>query len=532
MRIIKATGSWCGVVCMFAFFLVCIWGLNTLYHFAGDDCIYGSKVYAISNGEWLSVLKNAWIANANDGYRPVCHLIVRIFTGLGNEGKWFFNLCNTIAMGVFWVLVIRVSIRKWLPSWQEAAVAISLLYIFVTDGDAYLWCAGSVNYLWTSCATLVMLIIHERLEDCHECKQLTLPVVVFLMAFAFVAGWMQEALSLPFLFAIGMYHLTRLKRITKRKVLIWIAYFIGVVVLVSVAGRRAEKVTFEFGRYLIGIVHICVNVIPLWILAGFWLLRVKDKRQFILRNEFSLWVILGSILMALCIGWQGVHSLWACHLFAVIILIREWNASNRAAKIMRFIIFILMVVAMFLQYCITKEFEAFRIRYLNSTERLTYYRNISCGPFARFVCQKAYGWQKCENLKGFARYNGLDCEDAQPITLPEHLYCNLVERDTFCVARNRLSLSFNAYGNEKSNVIVMPLDENIINVPTRCRQVYNLPKGVIAFIRLMIANNLNPRAGNDEQLRLMHVRGKRYVLIPCYPSRLIYLSDIELYCEE
>ena len=522
-----------GAAWAFFCFLLGIWVLNSLYKFCYDDCIYGSSVLARTNGTCLNFLRSAWIANVNDGYRPVCHLIVRIFTGLGWGGKWVFNLLNTVVMGLFVVLAIRVANGEWFLSKRKIILAIALLYFLVTDGDAYLWCAGSVNYLWTSCVTLVMVILHERLQFDRVCgKPLHALVVVFLMTFAFVAGWMQEALSLPFLFAIGMYHLTRIRQLTPRTVLIWSAYFLGVAVLVMVAGRRAATVSFDIRRYAIGLVHICVNVIPLWLLMFFCVFKVRNKRDFLRRNEFFILMILGNVLMVLCIGWQGVHSLWACHLFATIILIREWNISNRWANFLYLMVAVVMVVAMVLQYRITREFESFRCRYLNSSERLTYHKKIDCGPFSRFVCQKIYKWQKDEQTFGFAVYNGMDGVKAQPITLPENLYYNLVERDSFCGSENLLPISFIAYGHKMSNAIVMPLDGNNDKIPVRCRQIYDLPKGVIASIWLIIENNFNPRAGDDEQVRLINVKGKRYILIPCYPSRLQYLKDIELYYGE
>ncbi len=236
MRIMKGTLLAWGA--LFAFLGV-VFVLNACYSFCSDDCTYGlSSVREVAEGvpAHLGNLKAVWTENLQDGYRPVVHFFVRAFTGW--LGKGAFNVANTAMMGALLLLLLRLGRQTWRLEWRSTILAVALVFLVLCKGEAYLWCAGSVNYLWAGTATLAFCLLRERLEAGPPPAWGIAPMMVF----ALLCGWTQESFALPICFALGLYSLLHLRALTLPKVLVYGCYGLGRCWLCSrrLTGQRAR----------------------------------------------------------------------------------------------------------------------------------------------------------------------------------------------------------------------------------------------------------------------------------------------------
>ena len=182
---------------LFAGFLAGILILNFMAPLCSDDFIMGTGFH-IADGEApkrLGTLVNAWRENFLHGYRPIVHLPVRIFTGCCD--KWVFNIANTAMMGCFLMLVLKVAGKKDKLDFHAISLLLALVFFVLCKGESYLWCTGSLDYLWGGAATLVFCLIARRFDQDPPAWHVSVACCIF----AFFAGWTHEGFVLSVIFA-------------------------------------------------------------------------------------------------------------------------------------------------------------------------------------------------------------------------------------------------------------------------------------------------------------------------------------------
>ena len=500
-----------------AIFLVSILYLNWTYSFSSDDCVYALSSVQPTNGVRppLGTIENAWLENWHDGHRPVVHIFVRIFTGCFD--KWVFNFANTAMMGIFVFCVFRLAKRRFSIDFHSLSLLLFLVFFVLCKGESYLWCAGSVNYLWAGTGSLLFCVIVEKLEHGDR----SWPSIALYSLIALIAGWLQEAFVLPICSALIVYYLLNCKSVTVKKLIVLLFYMIGVVLLVRIAGRRASTIpSFSVASFCMTLLKIAVAIKAVWILMAAFLFR-KDKKAFVARNLFPLLVVGASICMIAIIGFNGERCLWAANLFSIVILVREYTPSLKLAYLLSFATVSTLGICCCLGYRIKCEFDDFTRQYMASENGLCWHNRVNCGPFARFFHQVIYTWQEGLHGRCYGEFHG---RNISPVALPKPDYDALVA-GAFCVPSNRLNVALEAYTTPQSNAIVVPLPDEMA-MPKTVNVVYDFPKGFVFKIKQEIAMRNNSPVADPSLPREVFINGERFAFIPKIPGSDPYIRDI------
>lgn len=505
------------VVALLGLYLLAILFLNCTFRFCSDDCSFGLCGAIGPDGipPHLAAIPNAWRWTLNDGYRPIAHFIGRIFTGCFD--KWVFNLANTAMMGCLVVCAFRLARRSFNFGFETMALLVSLVFFILCKGESYLWCAGSVNYLWAGTGSLVFCIVAERMERVDA----TWPEVAWYCLLALIAGWLQESFSLPILCAMCAYHVLHRKSFNAKKAIVLLSYLAGTLLLVRVAGRRTSTIPpFTLSEFAMTLIKIAVAVKGVWVLLAVLLVR-KDRMAIVRRNAFPLLVVMASICMIAIVGFNGERCLWAANLFAIIVIVRECRPSRRIAYALSVALAATLCVCCILGFRIGREFDVFTEHYLASEQGLCWHERVRCGPFARFFHQFMYGWNDTWHGKVYARFHG---REVAPIAFRKEDYDALLS-DTFCIPSNRLATVIEAYTTPRSNAIVVPWPDDL-PAPDRVRVEYDFPKGFIARLGREIAIRRDPPVANAEIPRTVVINGRRLTLVGKLPRSDEYIRGI------
>ncbi len=503
-------------------FLGVVYYLNTCFTFSSDDCWYGLSSIIGDDGVHVRLrgLGNIWNENVADGYRPVVHFFVRLFTGWLNKGC--FDFANTVMFGSLLLLINRLATKRWRLSLKTAPLLIALVLIILAKGESYLWCAGSLNYLWTGVLTLCFCLMRERLEEAEAWDWWMIPA----MGLSLVCGWCQESFALPILFALGVLSLVHVKNLSISRTLVYGCYAIGVLLLCLVAGRRASTIApFSVMGCILTQIKILVAIKAVWIL-GLVFLFTRNRKDFIRRNQYELLVALGSYLMISMVGFNGERSLWCCNLFAIIVIVREFEPPKWLSIVCGMALVSLCCSCVLLGTQIKKNFDSFLEIFLSSTDHVTCHERIDCGFCSRFFHQVIYQWQ-AEDGHGvsLAQYHG---RKNAPIALSKELYENLYLKDEFCVLKNRLPIEGDFYTTPQSSAIVRPLPERESGNVSADIQ-YDLPKDIVSRLRFEVAIRKNPPVANMKNTRILVSKsGRKYLLLGKYPGHDQYIRKIHL----
>lgn len=502
-------------------FFAAILFLNWTFTFCSDDCYYALDLTREINGVHpkLGNLMNVWRANWTDGYRPVVHFFVRLFTGC--LGKWPFNIANTAMMFCLFVCIFRLARRKnfWECDLGTAILLFTLVFFVLCKGESYLWCAGSVNYLWSAVGSLAFCLMARRLNS----ENLSWPVVALYGVLAVFAGWLQEAFVLPIFCALAAYQLLHWRTLTMKKCLVAVCYVVGIALLVRVAVNRvATMPPLTPKGFIINLIKIAVAAKGVWILLLVFLLK-KDKRDFIIRNLFSLLVVGASVSMIVIVGFNGERSLWAANLFSIAILVREINLGKKLSRILLSVLIATLGTCCFLGFRIKSEFDAATQRFLESDDGLCWHNRVDCGLFAKFFHQTLLSWEDDGNNMFFAHNHG---RSDPPISVPKIDYDALTS-GSLCTQRYKLDVTIEAYTNPQSTTIYVPLSDSA-PTPRSVEVVYDLPQGLLAALHREIAIRKNPPPPHPNSPRTVRICGKRYALVSKLPGSDPYIRDVKL----
>lgn len=504
---------------LFAGFLACILFLNFTSSYCSDDCIMGIGIH-ISGGcapERLGTLSNAWRENFLHGYRPVVHLPARIFAGCCD--KWMFDIANTAMMGCFLFLLLVVAGKKDKLDFRVMALLLALVFFVLCKGESYLWFTGSFDYLWAGTATLAFCLIARRFDQGAP----VCPICVVCCIYAFFVGWMHEAFSLSLIFAFFAVEVLWRKRLSVKKAAFWGSYIAGAVALVMVAGKRASGIPpFTFASFALNMLKIAVAVKAVWLLPVAYLLS-SAKEGFWSRNAFSLYVILGNVLMIAAVGFNGERSLWPANLFAIVVIVREYTPPRLVAVLMAVALSATLVVCCYFGFRIKAEFVEFTDLYTRSADGVCYHDRVNCGIFARFFYQQVYTWENGGHGMAFARFHG---KDIPPVAFSKRDY-DLLTSGGYCVPSNRLPTSVEAYSAKGSNTIVVPLPEGTPD-PNHVDVRYSFPGGMAARLKRELASIRNPQVAGEHTPRIVTIGGQRVALVSKRPGSDGYIREVSL----
>ncbi|MEG2062107.1 MAG: DUF6056 family protein [Kiritimatiellia bacterium] len=506
----------------FALFLTAIYVLNVCFYFSSDDCIYGLTNTPTVSGVRvpLNSLNHVWIANWEDGYRPIVHFFVRLFTGVLEKSA--FNITNTMVVGLLFLLIHRLALGTWRLSFQKLILLLTLGVLILFKGESYLWASGSLNYLWAGTWTLLFVLMREQLERAPAFRLTLLPMMIAAILF----GWAQESFSVPICFALAFYSLFHLKKLSCSKILLFGCYGIGTFLLCIIASWRTETIAPpSLTNFIATQIKIGWAIKGVWIVALLFLIT-KGKRVFLQQNAFELLVILGSLLLISAVGFNGERCLWCANLFALIIVMREIKQMRWMTLSATIVLPVLLTVLILFGLKIRRNFDTFLSQFLASSDNVCCHERVLTGIFSRFFHQAIYTWQPSEGHgRGFAEYHG---RKEAPIALSRELYENLYLKDSFCIAENQVKTAEKIYTTPTANAFIMPLSPNDTRDWNQFKVTitYNPPKNIRTWLAHERAIRQNPTVSNQQTPVVLTTSHGRYLLIVKDAGYAPYLNSI------
>lgn len=426
-------------------------------------------------------------------------------------------------MGALILLITRLSSGAWRLT-HRVVLLVVLVFLVLCKGESYLWCAGSVNYLWGGVATLAFCLMRERMEN----ASVSWGWIPLMGMGALLCGWAQEAFALPICFALGIWSLTHLRGLTLPKAVLFGCYGVGTLLLCLVAGRRAATIApFSWGELLFTQLKIGMAAKGVWALALVALFATNTK-AFLRRNGFELLVILGSLLLISAVGFNGERSIWCANLFALLIVLRETNPSRRVSLGLAVAMVPLCAILLVLGIRIRENFDAYARLFLASPEGIACHERVACGPFARFFHQCIYTWQSDGHGQAFAEYHG---RAHAPLALSRELYDTLYLKDAFCLPANRLPCAGHFYTTPTANAIVMPLTPNEARRDwdhVRVQVEYALPGGFLPRVRRELEARRAPAVPHADHPTVLPTPHGQYLLIAKRPGCDPFITAIHL----
>lgn len=338
--------------------------LNSFVPYYDDDIWYALRY--IPN-ETLSpicsftdVLESQYHHYMGENARAIVHITLQSLMAFLPD--WGFDLLNTIVFVVFLLLIARYT-----QSDKSVAIApLSLLVICVgvygllPDMDyLYYWAAGSLNYLWPSVATLVFMLMWERIMRNEVVSKRHLWLYCLL---ALGCAFTHEAFAIPVGGVVCLYMLINYRKIGFNAITaVAIAYGLGCMAIVFAPGmdNKTQHIGYES-------------------LVDFVLLAFESMRQF---NVFNVWLVV-VLLSMLRASWR--KSLWQ--------FVKD-NAFLATVAVVSFVMIIILKSGMHtMRICYANEFFALLLllRYLNQVLKITQRRYTRALTIA--VCVPVIAW--------------------------------------------------------------------------------------------------------------------------------------------
>ena len=312
-----------------------MWVLNYLTPEMGDDLWY--KFTFVSDevdvtrpiGSFWDVLVSQYTHYYWVNGRSVVHVLAQLFTGVW--GKSFFNFCNAIVFAIFIYSLTRLATRVTaLNLLCVGTVAFMLLPGF---GSMNLWMTGSINYMWTSAAICLFLLLFNSLRN--EPLQIKHCLLGLLCIFI---GWMHEGYVVPLGASLGLYTLIHWRTIYRRAIFPLVIGFALGAALCMFAPGTLYRASAGYGISIWGILMrinsglaVCCQLKVFYALlcvAAGWMgfNRFKGKslglKSLYMENLVVCNALIFSFGIVFLSGFTVVRSAAGTELFSLILLLR------------------------------------------------------------------------------------------------------------------------------------------------------------------------------------------------------------------
>ena len=345
-----------------------------------DDWVYAFIVNENANGH-LSIMDDgvirhpiasfhdALLSQSRDYFisngRFIVHTLVQYFCGTMTMQT--FVIFNTLVFVLFTMLVIQLANRK--INTLDLIFVLSAIWILIPHkGLTFMGNISlSINYLWTSVATLSFILMIEKL--CIQ-KHISWGHTLYGCMMALIAGSLQESFSIGVSGAIMFYCLFNHQTISKQLMLILTAYLLGTMIcMLSPAnfGRTEDIGGIGFHwRCMLGIASsppITLNAIATIIIA-----KRGQLIPFIKRNYFLLLASVINLMFAVFIAYNGRHQLTAVNICCMVVLLRVWFDLDYP-RLRKTISVMLTSIAILSYYPILQTRKAYYQAFITITER-------------------------------------------------------------------------------------------------------------------------------------------------------------------
>ena len=251
---------------------------------------------------------------------------------------WGFDLLNTLVFLLLIWCVTRYT-QYNTRSIQPLALLLTIagIYWLLPDMDyLFYWAAGSLNYMWTSTATILFLLLWQRTIQAE--KRVDRYTYLYVAAI-FCCASLHEAFALPIGGAILLYMLTHYRNIGYNTTTLYaIAYGLGCIAILAAPGlgNKAANIGYaSFGDYIssfiisirtLRVIPICIAVAVISMCRRSWR---NTLSVFIKENYFLILITLISFVFVFAIraGAYTMRIFYATEFFALMLLLRYLNKA-------------------------------------------------------------------------------------------------------------------------------------------------------------------------------------------------------------
>jgi hypothetical protein len=252
--------------------------------------------------------------------RSIVHFFTQMFAGpWGQTAFSIFSACLFLAvLFVFVRLTQHESNRTNGIIWF--LLGVCLLYLF--PEPHYLWYSPALcmNYLLTLFTSIVFFLLYKHVVENDRLSGLQVALIAF---YSFVAGWMNEALTIPISGALFFWLLIHRKQWNVRRLGVAIAFWLGTLVLIVGNLGRASGISHAYAA--LHAIELYAQLKIVWItLIVCLIVRRKNKpafNEFLKENQFYL-LMLGTAVLLSFVANTSSRSLIGVELSSCIILFR------------------------------------------------------------------------------------------------------------------------------------------------------------------------------------------------------------------
>ena len=250
------------IIILFIFIGLALYAINSGYMMAPDEYNYSNIAWTENRLSSISDIITSQISMYKQwtGRIPV-HTIIQTILYLGT---WLYQIINPIIFIVFILLITNIIFKK--PTYFKTILALFLI-CFLTKGlgEKYIWLSGSVNYLWTTTAMLIVIYFYYKIfEKDEKLEKYQIPL---LFIFSFLAGWSQENVAFvlgSYIIVIGLSNLKKFKNYsTKEKATIItsiVLFGLGAILLIFAPGNFVRMGTNETGLQIENIIARFIEI--------------------------------------------------------------------------------------------------------------------------------------------------------------------------------------------------------------------------------------------------------------------------------
>lgn len=350
------------VIILLSLVAIIFFCLNLFVPYYDDDVWYalryipGVSVGPIEN--FGDILVSQYHHYMGENSRAIIHITLQSL--LSTLPYWGFDIVNTLVFILLIYLLSRMTTAKGSePTPLSILLAVAGIYWLLPDMDyLFYWAAGSLNYLWTSAATLLFITLWHRIISHDE------PIgsrTLLYALLAFVCSFTHEAFSLPVGAALLIYMLSHHRMIRLNNATITaIAYGLGCMAILLAPGldNKAQNIGYaSIQQYIsdfiatlrnLKIAPLCAIICAVSVCRASWRKRLV---VFVKENMFFVITAVTAFLFVASIR-VGNHTLrifYAAEFFALILLLRYVhtavlaNVSARTTTVVTWIVGLLLV---------------------------------------------------------------------------------------------------------------------------------------------------------------------------------------------
>jgi hypothetical protein len=300
--------------------------------------------------------------------RFIIHTLVQYLCGTKTMQQ--FIIINSIMFALFTLLIVKVINRK--IEFYSLLFILSAIWILLPHkGLTFMGnITCSVNYLWTSVATLLFIYLFEKLINK---RKFGLPIFIIFTFYSFVTGSLQESFSIGITGMLIIYLFIYYQTINKQQIIVSIAYILGTCIcILSPANFRRFDDIGGMGFHCNSILGLVSSPVFLLFIICMIILAHKNKLLESIYNNFIIIIpIIINVIFSIFIAYNGRHQLTAINVFSMVFIMRMWM-DYLPIHIKKTTTYLLTFIALLSYYPILIARKSYYNEYTKIIERTKY----------------------------------------------------------------------------------------------------------------------------------------------------------------